>query len=80
MIKIPRRFFIITAFALTLPAVNAQAQAVTQVANQAATQTAMVISTAGFGDIKIGMTLEEDRKSTRLNSSHPSISRMPSSA
>ena len=28
----------------------------------------------------IGHNLQEDRKSTRLNSSHPSISRMPSSA
>ena len=27
-----------------------------------------------------GLIEEEDRKSTRLNSSHPSISRMPSSA
>ena len=27
-----------------------------------------------------GLSLSEDRKSTRLNSSHPSISRMPSSA
>ena len=31
-------------------------------------------------ELRANATEEEDRKSTRLNSSHPSISRMPSSA
>ena len=30
--------------------------------------------------VERGLTLEQDRKSTRLNSSHRSLSRMPSSA
>ena len=62
MIKVPRNFLSIAIFASMSPAMQVQAQAVTQVANQAATQTAMVISTAGFGDIKIGMTLEDAQK------------------
>ena len=33
----------------------------------------------GFGDI-FGQVFNRDRKSTRLNSSHPRLSRMPSSA
>ena len=33
----------------------------------------------GFG-AKINTTMDEDRKSTRLNSSHIAVSRMPSSA
>ena len=31
-------------------------------------------------DVNIGGTIARDRKSTRLNSSHPQLSRMPSSA
>ena len=31
-------------------------------------------------DHTAGLTLDQDRKSTRLNSSHPTTSRMPSSA
>ena len=36
----------------------------------------------GFRQVKdvVDLRVFEDRKSTRLNSSHPSISRMPSSA
>ena len=37
-----------------------------------------VLGLVGAGGI--GMALNADRKSTRLNSSHPRLSRMPSSA
>ena len=47
-----RNVLAITTFAMALPAVNAQP----------ATQAAMVISTAGFGELKIGMSLEEAQK------------------
>ena len=33
-----------------------------------------------FPEARIGWAVEEDRKSTRLNSSHLKLSRMPSSA
>ena len=35
---------------------------------------------AAGGEAKADIRLKKDRKSTRLNSSHPSLSRMPSSA
>ena len=35
---------------------------------------------SGFARVKKGEKVLEDRKSTRLNSSHRSLSRMPSSA
>ena len=34
----------------------------------------------GIGLVKIAITIPKDRKSTRLNSSHEFVSRMPSSA
>ena len=47
------------------------------------TESAMAIAMAkagGIGIIHRNLAIEEDRKSTRLNSSHEWISRMPSSA
>ena len=41
---------------------------------------AMVDAAEKSGQLKPGGTIVEDRKSTRLNSSHSSVSRMPSSA
>lgn len=52
MIKVFRSFVVFITVALALSAAQAQT----------ATQAAMVISTAGFGDIKIGMTLEDAQK------------------
>ena len=39
-----------------------------------------IVMQAITDDVQLNRSLTQDRKSTRLNSSHPSISRMPSSA
>ena len=46
---------------------------VLDIANRAAVQ-------AGLGGLEVDVLVNKDRKSTRLNSSHVALSRMPSSA
>ena len=73
-----------------MSAVGDDAQRVAALVRQAAQRSPVVITTGGLGPTVDDPTREamarafdrplEDRKSTRLNSSHVSLSRMPSSA
>ena len=55
-------------------------QILTPLPPQAATQSTVIETVSLAKQAEIWAGLWRDRKSTRLNSSHPSISRMPSSA